>query len=30
MSADYQTVALEAFNRSLDNDLKHKIGRAHV
>ena len=24
MSADYQTVALEAFNRSLDNDLKHK------
>ena len=24
MSADYQTAALEAFNRSLDNDLKHK------
>ena len=24
MSADYQNVALEAFNRSLENDLKHK------
>ena len=24
MSGDYQTAALEAFNRSLDNDLKHK------
>ena len=24
MSADYQTAALEAFNRSLDSDLKHK------
>ena len=24
MSGDYQTSALEAFNRSLDNDLKHK------
>ena len=24
MSADYQTQALDAFNRSLDNDLKHK------
>ena len=24
MTADYQNTALEAFNRSLENDLKHK------